>query len=216
MRLTTILLTSMLGLGAMTASAKDINQISNELNALQEKTARITYVQENIGDIVKAYPSWVEGGRKTKTGRPFVVAYHTTNAFDGLSDYEKSCISSYKLCQSKIATNPMWYEDLKSGGFVLEGKKLEDWQVFDMAKATRDYETLEGVIRRCPTSLLIGENFKTATRVLIGMQDTETAIKVLCAMQTQIAIRNATDPKLDTLKSYIRIVRENSIYSKLK
>ena len=216
MKLTTILLTSILGLGAMTASAKDLSQISSELNALQDKTSRIAYVQENIGDIVKAYPSWVEGGRQTYTGRPFVVAYHCTDAFDGLSDYEKACISARKLGKTKAVTNPNWYDEIKEGGFILEGKKLEDCQVFELAATSRDDETLEAIIKRCPTSLLIGENFKVATRTLLSMQDTETAIRVLNAMQTQIAIRNATDPRLDTLKSYIRIVRENSIYSKLK
>lgn len=48
------------------------------------------------------------------------------------------------------------------------------------------------------------------------MKDCETAKEKLIELQTLIVTRNPNDPRLDILKTYLRIVREKCIDAKLK
>lgn len=204
-----------LALGA-SAMAKDIKQLTAEFSALKDKASRVAYVQENIGDIEKAYPVWVENGRRTIERRVFTVAYHYSNIFSKCTDYELAFISARKLCKDKLATNPNWYEYVKADGYKLNGNKLVDCQIYALAESARDSETMETIIARNNVDLIIGENFKSAVKVLLQMKNAEMAKEKLTALQTAIATRNPQDARLDTIKTYLRIVREKCLDAKLK
>lgn len=199
------------------AYAKKLDQLTVEFSVLKDKSARVSYVNENLSDIKNAYQDWVDGGRKTKERRVFLVSYYLTDAFDNLSDYEQACLAPRKLFRVRTAEDPTWYEDVKSGGFVLNGQKLADWQIFSLSTFARDIATTEKVIARCDISVLTSEeNFASAVKVILQMTDVELAKKKLIELQTAIALRNPQDARLDTLKTYLRIVREKCIDVKLK
>ena len=196
--------------------AKDFKQLTAEFSALKDRASRVAYVQENINDIEKAYPVWVENGRRTIERGMFAVAYYYSNIFSKCTDYELASISSKKLCRDKLATNSSWYEDVKADGYKLNDHKLEDCQIYALAEVARDYETMETIIARNNVDLIIGGNFKSAVRVLLQAKDAEMAKEKLTQLQTAIAIRNSLDVRLETIKTYLRIVREKCLDEKLK
>lgn len=198
------------------AFAKDIKQLISEFNTLKDKPSRVAYVQENIGDIEKAYPVWVENGRRIIDRGVFVSSYYHSDIFSKCTDYELACISPKKLCRDKLVQIPNWYDDVKEDGYVLNGNKLDDWQIYALAESARDIEMLETLITRNSVELIIGGNFKSAIKVLLQMKNAEVAKEKLTQLQTTIAIRNPQDERLDTLKTYLRIVREKCIDAKLK
>lgn len=198
------------------AFAKDLNILASEWGKLTTRQARIDYVQDNISDIVQAYPIWIKNGRKPQTTGLFAVAYWHTTAFDNVSDYEAVRLSPQKLYKLRSAENPNWYEDLKNGGWKLNGKQLTNWQIFELARTARDTESVEKIISNSPMYLFITTGFDTAARTLLRMKDCETAKEKLIELQTIIATRNPNDARLDTLKTYLRIVREKCIDAKLK
>jgi len=209
--ITTIAL--VLGVGAM---AKNLEQLTSEWNQLTDRKSRIEFVQANVSDIVQAYPIWIKNGRKPQTTGLFAVAYWHTTAFDNVSDCEAVRLSPQKLYQLRSAKNPNWYEDLKNGGWKLDGQQLTDWQIFELARSARDTESVEKIISNAPMYLFLTTGFDTASKTLLRMKDCEKAKEKLIELQTLIATRNPNDARLDVLKTYLRIVREKCIDAKLK
>jgi hypothetical protein len=197
------------------AFAKDLETLTKEFTALTSKEARVDYVQDNVSDIAQAYPIWIKSGSGAKRGL-FATAYWHTTALDNVSDYEAIRLSPQKLYRLRSATNPNWYEDLKNGGWKLDGQQLTNWQIFELARTARDTEIVEKIILNTPMYIFTTTGFDTATKTLLKMKDCETAKEKLIELQTMIATRNPNDARLDTLKAYLRIVREKCIDAKLK
>ena len=134
------------------ALGKDLNTLASEWGQLTTRQARIDYVQDNISDIVHAYPIWIKNGHKPQTTGLFAVAYWHTTAFDNVSDYEAVRLSPQKLYQIRSVSNPNWYEDLKNGGWKLDGQSLTDWQIFELARSARDTESVEKIRENFPNT----------------------------------------------------------------
>ena len=67
-----------------------------------------------------------------------------------------------------------------------------------------------------PIGIFVNTGFKTATGVLLRMKNVELAKEKLVEMQTLIAMQNPQDARLETIKAYLRIVREKCVDAKLK
>ena len=199
------------------AFAKDINQLAAEWSKCDTREARVEYVKANVVDIAKAYPQWLKNERKPSSRGLFAATYYHTNALDGISDYEALALSTYKLYITKTSSNPNWYDDVKSGGFKIDGVQLSNSQIFDLARFAKDKDTLLKIVLQLPVSTFTTDaSFKIATDAFIQMKDCETAKEKLIELQTLIAIRNPNDARLDKIKTYLRIVREKCIDAKLK
>ena len=133
-----------------------------------------------------------------------------------MSEYESIFLSASKAYSLYTAKNPNWYEDIKDKGFVVNGKKLTAWQIFTLAEVARDYDVVEQTIVNNPIAIFINTGFKTATRTLLRMKNVELAKDKLVEMQTLIAMQNPQDARLETIKAYLRIVREKCVDAKLK
>ncbi|MBE6412798.1 MAG: hypothetical protein E7036_09660 [Opitutales bacterium] len=209
--ITTIAL--VLGVGAM---AKNLEQLTSEWNQLTDRKSRIDYVQQNSTEIKAVYQDWFKNGHKSKSYGIFSATYWHTSIFDDVSEYEAIFLSANKAYRVYSANNPNWYDDIKANGFVVNGKKLTAWQIFTLAEVAKDYDVVEQTIVNNPIGIFINTGFKTSTGVLLRMNNAELAKQKLIEMQTIIAIRNPNDARLDTLKTYLRIVREKCIDAKLK
>ena len=202
-----------LGVGAM---AKNLEQITAEWNQLTDRKSRIDYVQLNATDIKAVYQDWFKNGHKSKSYGIFSATYWHTSIFDDVSEYESIFLSANKAYSLYTAKNPNWYEDIKDKGFIVNGKKLTAWQIFTLAEVAKDYDVVEQTIVNNPIGIFINTCFKTATGVLLRMNNAELAKQKLIEMQTLIALKNPNDARLDTLKTYLRIMREKCIDAKLK
>ena len=200
-----------LGVGAM---AKNLEQLASEWNQLTDRKSRIEFVQTNVSDIKEAYKT--NGYKTTGSFGLFSATYWHTNAFDNLSEYDAIILSAPKAYRVYSANNPNWYDNIKANGFVVNEKKLTAWQVFSLAEVARDFEVVEQTVVNNPIGIFINTGFKTATGVLLRMKNVELAKDKLVEMQTLIALKNPNDARLDTLKTYLRIVREKCIDAKLK
>lgn len=207
------IITLALGVGVF---AKDLNTLESEWRQLTTSQARVAYVQDNISDIVQAYPIWIKNGCKSRITGLFSVAYWETTALENVSDYEAARLAPPRLYQLRTAKNPNWYKDLKNGGWKLDGQQLNNWQIFEFARTAGDIEILEKIILNSPMYLFITTGFDTAAKTLLKMKDCEAAKEKLIELQTIIATNNPNDARLDTLKVYLRIVREKCIDAKLK
>ena len=202
-----------LGVGAM---AKNLEQLTAEWNQLNDRKSRIDYVQLNATEIKAVYQDWYNNGHKSKSYGIFSATYWHTSIFDDVSEYESIFLSANKAYSLYTAKNPNWYDNIKANGFVVNEKKLTAWQVFSLAEVARDFEVVEQMVVNNPIGIFINTGFKTATGVLLRMKNVELAKDKLVEMQTIIATRNPNDARLDTLKTYLRIVREKCIDAKLK
>ena len=200
-----------LSVGAM---AKNLEQLTAEWNQLTDRKSRIEFVQTNVSDIKEAYKT--NGYKTTGSFGLFSATYWHTNAFDNLSEYDAIILSATKAYRVYSANNPNWYDNIKANGFVVNEKKLTAWQVFSLAEVARDFEVVEQTVVNNPIGIFINTGFKTATGVLLRMKNVELAKDKLVEMQTLIALKNPNDARLDTLKTYLRIVREKCIDAKLK
>ena len=200
-----------LGVGAM---AKNLEQLASEWNQLADRKSRIEFVQANVSDIKEAYKT--NGYKTTGSFGLFSATYWHTNAFDNISEYEAIILSATKAYRVYSANNPNWYDNIKANGFVVNEKKLTAWQVFSLAEVARDFEVVEQTVVNNPIGIFANTGFKTATGVLLRMKNVELAKNKLVEMQTLIALKNPNDARLDTLKTYLRIVREKCIDAKLK
>lgn len=202
-----------LGVGAM---AKNLEQLTAEWNQLTDRKSRIEYVQMNATEIKAVYQDWFKNGHKSKSYGIFSATYWHTSIFDDVSEYEAIFLSASKAYSLYTAKNPNWYEDIKDKGFVVNGKKLTAWQIFTLAEVARDYDVVEQTIVNNPIAIFINTGFKTATRTLLRMKNVELAKDKLVEMQTLIAMQNPQDARLETIKAYLRIVREKCVDAKLK
>lgn len=200
-----------LGVGAM---AKNLEQLASEWNQLADRKSRIEFVQANVSDIKEAYKA--NGYKTTGSFGLFSAAYWHTSIFDDVSEYEAIVISATKAYRVYSANNPNWYDNIKANGFVVNGKKLTALHIFALAEAANDYDMIEQTIVNNPISIFSNNGFKTATHTLLRMKNVELAKEKLIELQTIIATRNPNDKRLDTLKTYLRIVREKCIDAKLK
>ena len=75
---------------------------------------------------------------------------------------------------------------------------------------------LKEIIKNNPIGIFINTGFKTSTGVLLRMNNAELAKQKLIEMQTLIALKDPHDTRLDTIKTYLRIVREKCLDAKLK
>ena len=200
-----------LGVGAM---AKNLEQLTSEWNQLTDRKSRIEFVQANVSDIKEAYKT--NGYKTTGSFGLFGATYWHTNAFDNLSEYDAIILSATKAYRVYSANNPNWYDNIKANGFVVNEKKLTAWQVFSLAEAARDFEVVEQTVVNNPIGIFINTGFKTSTGVLLRMNNAELAKQKLIEMQTLIALKDPHDTRLDTIKTYLRIVREKCLDAKLK
>ena len=196
------------------ALAKNLEQLTSEWNQLTDRKSRIEFVQANVSDIKEAYKT--NGYKTTGSFGLFSATYWHTNAFDNLSEYDAIILSATKAYRVYSANNPNWYDNIKANGFVVNEKKLTAWQVFTLAEVAKDYDVVEQTIVNNPIGIFINTGFKTSTGVLLRMKNVELAKDKLVEMQTLIALKNPNDARLDTIKTYLRIVREKCIDAKLK
>lgn len=202
-----------IGVGAL---AKNLEQLASEWNQLTDRKSRIEYVQQNSTEIKAVYQDWFNNGRKSKSYGLFSAIYWHTSILDDVSEYEAIFLSANKAYRVHSANNPNWYDNIKANGFVVNGKKLTAWQIFTLAEVTKDYDVVEQMVVNNPIAIFINTGFKTATRTLLRMKNVELAKDKLIEMQTVIATHNPNDARLDTIKAYLRIVREKCIDAKLK
>lgn len=202
-----------LGVGAM---AKNLEQLTAEWNQLNDRKSRIDYVQLNATEIKAVYQDWYNNGHKSKSYGIFSATYWHTSIFDDVSEYESIFLSANKAYSLYTAKNPNWYEDIKDKGFIVNGKKLTAWQIFTLAEVAKDYDVVEQMVVNNPIAIFINTGFKTATRTLLRMKNVELAKDKLVEMQTLIAMQNPQDARLETIKAYLRIVREKCVDAKLK
>ena len=196
--------------------AKNLEQLTSEWNQLTDRKSRIDYVQLNATDIKAVYQDWFKNGHKSKSYGIFSATYWHTSIFDDVSEYEAIFLSASKAYSLYTAKNPNWYEDIKDNGFIVNGKKLTAWQIFTLAEVAKDYDVVEQTIINNPIAIFINTGFKTATRTLLRMKNVELAKEKLVEMQTLIAMQNPQDARLETIKAYLRIVREKCVDAKLK
>lgn len=197
--------------------AKNFDTLVTEYLNCDTREARIEYVKANVVDIAKEYPQWVKNGRKPSSGGLFSATFWHTSALDGISDYEAVVLSPFKLYKEKSAENPNWYDNVKSGGFKIDGVQLSNSQILDLARFVNDKDTILKIVLQLPVSTFTTDaSFKVATDAFLRMKDCETAKDKLVELQTIIATQNPNDARLDVLKTYLRIVREKCIDAKLK
>ena len=199
------------------AFAKNFDTLVTEYLNCDTREARIEYVKANVVDIAKEYPQWVKNGRKPSSGGLFSATFWHTSALDGISDSEAIALSTYKLYITKKSSNPNWYDDVKSGGFKIDGVPLSNSQILDLARFANDKDMILKIVLQLPVSTFATDAlFKVATDAFLRMKDCETAKEKLIELQTLIVTRNPNDARLDILKTYLRIVREKCIDAKLK
>ena len=197
------------------AFAKDLATLTKEFNALTAKEARTEYVLANKGDVKSAYKEWRANGSKKASFTFFNVAYWITDELNNIPLGEGASLSATRVYSLNTEKNPNWYEELKAKNWIADGYQLKDWQICVFAKCAGDKDVLEDLITKLDVATLIND-FNLFTKILLTHKNPPAALDKLIDMQTAIALQNPNDTRLDTLKTYLRIVREKCIDAKLK
>lgn len=209
-----IITTIALALGVC-AYAKTLDVLTKEFNALTTKEARIEYIEANKGDVKSAFVSWKQQGKPVASSLFFNVAYWITDELNDISYADGLGLSATRVYILRNNADGDWYDRIKTNGWIDDGYQFKDWQIFVFAKCAKDKETLGKVIIKLDISHLIAD-FDISAKTLLTHDNPQIALNRLVDMQTAIALKNPNDARLDTLKTYLRIVREKCIDSKLK
>lgn len=101
----------------------------------------------NSADIKAAWDSYKTTADAKKSDyildrRIFSIAYCAGQELTG-SDWVLCCLHAETWARAKIADNPTFYDELKAGGWVVEGNKMTQPQISSAAYAAKDFSYFE-------------------------------------------------------------------------
>lgn len=131
------------------AFAKNITELRTEFEVEYKKgwSETVAFMNANSADIKAAWDSYKTTADAKKSDyildrRIFSIAYCAGQELTG-SDWVLCCLHAETWARAKIADNPTFYDELKAGGWVVEGNKMTQPQISSAAYAAKDFSYFE-------------------------------------------------------------------------
>lgn len=129
----------------LAANAKSVEELTAEFKSAESVgwEAIVKFTQSNGDDIKAAWETYKnsDAAKKPvydKQRHMFAMAYHIGLKLTG-SDWVLCCLHSVTFIKEKDAQDPTYYANLKSGGWIIDGNKLELSKQGNIAYAMKDF-----------------------------------------------------------------------------
>lgn len=171
----------------LAANAKSLEELNAEFDSAYAKSWEDTvqFVQTNSADIISAWNTFAatEDAKKpeyVKSRRMLSIAYCAGLKLTG-SDWILCCLHPGTFIKTKDAEDPTYYANLKSGGWVIDGNKVELTQQGNIAYEMKDFSYFQTAPSEAFSDLYWGNGavFKFFASNLLAMENPSDA-KVIC------------------------------------
>lgn len=207
----------------LAANAKSLEELNAEFKTAYATSWEDTvkFVQSNGDDIKAAWETYkssddAKNPGYVKSREMFSISYCAGLKFTG-SDWILCCLHPETFIKEKDAQDPTYYANLKSGGWVVEGTKLEPVRQGQLALTMKDFSYFLTAPSEAYEDLYWGNGntFKFFANNLLAMENPSDA-KVICNKLEGVLLlqeRNAT--ALKQIQSLQKALTSRILDSKL-
>ena len=205
------------------AFAKNINDLRSEFEVEYKKgwTETVAFMNANSADIKAAWDSYKTTADAKKSGYIldrfiFTIAYCAGQELTG-SDWVLCCLHAGTWARAKIADNPAFYDELKAGGWVVEGNKMTQSQISASAYAAKDFSYFETAPVEAYSDLYWddGSRFRFFAKNLLAMADVSKAKEICNKIETSLLLRGDKESALKQVQGLSKALTARLLDAKL-
>lgn len=180
------------------AHAKNIAELRAEFDAEYAKgwTETVAFANANSADIKEAWEAFKTTPDAQKAGwvpdrRIFGIAYCAGLELAG-DDWIMCCLHPETFVKGKLADNPTYYSELKSGGWTIGSNKMTQQQISQAAIAAKDFEYFATAPQESFANLYWanGMLFKFLAENMLSMSDAAKAKEICNRIETALILEN--------------------------
>lgn len=205
------------------AFAKNITELRTEFEVEYKKgwSETVAFMNANSADIKAAWDSYKTTADAKKSDyildrRIFSIAYCAGQELTG-SDWVLCCLHAETWARAKIADNPTFYDELKAGGWVVEGNKMTQSQISSAAYAAKDFSYFETAPVEAYSDFYWdnGSIFRFFANNLLAMSDVSKAKEICNKIETSLLLRGDKESTLKQVQGLSKALTARLLDAKL-